>query len=220
MLRFFVLLLLLANGAYFAWSNGYLASVGWAPAVQTEPQRLQNQIKPDAIRLLNATEAKRVETLSAAPAPKPPECLQSPLLSDAQANALRTAAASLPANAWSLSNATEAARWIVYMGKYANADALAKKKSELRDLGISPESLKNPSLEPGLSLGAFLTQAQANEAMAALAKRGLRTGRVVQELPERSGQIFKLPAVDDSLRSQLDPVKTLIGTNAWVACKA
>lgn len=219
MLRFLVLLLLLANGAYFAWAGGHLVSIGLAPAVQTEPLRLQSQIRPEAIRLLNPTEAKRVETLAAAPAPKPAECLQSALLNDAQASALRTAAASLPANAWSLSEATEPARWIIYMGKYANAEALAKKKSELRDLGISPESLKNSTLEPGLSLGAFPTQAQANEAMAAFSKRGVRTGRVLQELPERSGQIFKLPAVDDTLRPQLEPLKTLIGPNAWVVCK-
>ena len=31
MLRFFVLLLVLANGGYFAWSQGYLAGVGFAP---------------------------------------------------------------------------------------------------------------------------------------------------------------------------------------------
>jgi hypothetical protein len=219
MLRFLVLLLLLANGAYFAWVGGHLASLGLAPAVQTEPQRLQAQIKPEAIRLLNPTEAKRVETLAAAPAPKPAECLQSVLLSDAQASALRTAAASLPANAWSLGEAIEPARWIIYMGKYANAEALAKKKTELRDLGISPESLKNSTLEPGLSLGAFSTQAQANEAMAAFAKRGVRTGRVVQELPERKGQIFKLPVVDEALRSQLDGIKSAVGAGGLSVCK-
>lgn len=219
MLRFLVLLLLLANGAYFAWAGGHLASIGLAPAVQTEPLRLQSQIRPEAIRLLNPTEAKRVEQLASAPAPKPSECLQSALLSDAQASAVRSAAASLPANTWSLNEATEPARWIVYMGKYANAEALAKKKTELRDLGISPESLKNPTLEPGLSLGVFPTSAQANEALANFAKRGVRTAKVAQELPERKGQILKLPSVDDALRTQLDTLKTAAGTASFLTCK-
>ena len=219
MLRFFVLLLLLANGAYFAWTQGHLAIIGMAPAVQTEPQRQQAQIKPEAIRLLSPTEAKRVEALAAAPSPKPAECLQTALLSDAQAAAVRNVITLLPANAWTLSSATEPARWIIYMGKYANAEVLAKKKSELRVLGINAESLKNATLEPGLSLGAYGTQQQANEAISQLARRGVRTGRVLQELPERSGQILKLPAVDDTLRLQLDPFKALLGTNALFACK-
>jgi hypothetical protein len=220
MLRFFVLLLLLANGAYFAWSQGHLAGLGFAPSNPSEPQRLQAQIKPDAIRLLNTTEAKRVEALASAPPPKPSECLQSALLSDAQANAVRASAASLPTGSWSLENSAEPARWIVYMGKYADATALAKKKTELRDLGLAFETLKNPSLEPGLSLGAYTTQALANESMAKLAARGVRTAKVVQELPERKGQLLKLPVVDDALRSQLDGVKSLLGATGLAVCKA
>lgn len=220
MLRFFVLLLLLANGAYFAWSQGHLTSLGFAPANPSEPQRLQAQIKPDAIRLLSSTEAKRVEALASAPPPKASECLQSGLLDAAQASAVRTAAASLPANAWSLEDTTEAPRWIVYMGKYANAEALAKKKTELRELSVAFESLKNPGLEPGVSLGVYPTQSQANESMAKLTTRGVRTAKVVQELPERKGQMLKLPVVDDALRSQLDGIKSVVGTAGLVVCKA
>lgn len=220
MLRFLVLLLLLANGAYFAWAGGRLASLGFAPAPQTEPQRLQTQIKPEAIRLLNSIEAKRVETLAQAPAAKAPECLQTALLSDSQLNAVRSAVAGLPANSWSFESASEPARWIVYMGKYANAEALAKKKAELRELSVAFESLRNSALEPGLSLGAFSSQAKANEAMAALAKRGVRTGKVVQEQAQRSGELLKLPAVDDALRAQLDGVKSTLGAASLFACKS
>ena len=219
MLRFFVLLLILANGAYFAWAGSHFASFGFAPTQQTEPLRIQAQINPGAIRLLNAQEAKRVEALAALPAPKPAECLQSGLLDASQASAVRAAAASLPPNAWSLQEGLEPARWIVYMGKYANADALAKKKVELRELRLSFDTLKNTALEPGLSLGAYTTQAQANETMAKLASRGVRTAKVVQELPERKGQVLKLAAVDDALRAQLDSIKSVIGVNGLVVCK-
>lgn len=220
MLRFFVLLLLLANGAYFAWSQGHLVTLGFAPIAQSEPRRIQAQIKPEAIRLLSSTEAKRVDALASAPSPKPAECLQSALLSDAQASAVRAAAANLPAGAWGFEAASERARWIVYMGKYANAEALAKKKTELRELSIAFESLKNPTLEPGISLGVFATQSQANESMTTLAKRGVRTAKVVQELPEREGQVLKLPSVDDALRSQLDGIKSVVGAAGLVVCKA
>ena len=203
MLRFIVLLLILVNGAYLAWAQGHLAGLGLAPAAQTEPHRVQAQIKPGAVRLLSASEAKRVEALAAAPPPQAPECLQSALLDAAQASVVKAAMASLPAGSFSLQEGTEPARWIVYMGKYATADALAKKKTELRDLKVSHEALKNASLEPGLSLGLFPTQAQANAALAQLVSRGVRTARVVQEWPDRTGFVLKLFAANDSVLSQL-----------------
>ena len=46
MLRFFVLVLLLANAGYYAWSQGLLLEWGLAPASQSEPQRLAQQIRP------------------------------------------------------------------------------------------------------------------------------------------------------------------------------
>jgi hypothetical protein len=33
------------------WSHGYLAGMGLAPELQSEPQRLQEQIRPDALVL-------------------------------------------------------------------------------------------------------------------------------------------------------------------------
>jgi hypothetical protein len=219
MLRFFVLLLLLANSAYFLWSQGYLASLGFAPANQAEPQRLQAQIKPEAIALLNATEAKRVEALALAPAPKAPECLQSALLSDTQTEALRSALSTMSSNAWRIETAVEPARWIIYMGKYANADALAKKKTELRKLGLAFETLRNPELEPGFSLGVYASQVLANESMAKFTSRGVRTAKVLQEVAERKGSFVQFPAVDDALRSQLEGIKPLLGTSGLATCK-
>lgn len=53
MLRLVIWLLLLANALYFAWTQGYLGALGLAPTEQAEPQRLQGQIKPESLRLLN-----------------------------------------------------------------------------------------------------------------------------------------------------------------------
>jgi hypothetical protein len=218
MLRLLVLLLLLANGGYYAWSQGYLLPWGAGPVQQSEPQRLQQQVRPDTVRVLPADELRRVEA-QAAQAPRAPECLQSAVLDDAQAAPVRSALESWPAGSWSLQPATEPARWIVYMGKYAGVEQVARKRAELRQIGVSFEALANPELEPGLSLGGFPTQAAANAHLDALAQRGVRTARVLQERPESRGQALKFPAVDDTLRPRLEDLRASLQGKALRACR-
>ena len=55
MLRLLVLLLLLANAAFFAWSQGLLLAWGVGPLQQSEPQRVQQQLQPQAVRVLPAS---------------------------------------------------------------------------------------------------------------------------------------------------------------------
>lgn len=73
MLRLVIWLLVLANAGYFAWTQGYLAPLGLAPVEQREPERLQAQLKPEALRLLNGprVEAPAPAPLAAAPATAP-----------------------------------------------------------------------------------------------------------------------------------------------------
>lgn len=215
MLRLVALLLVLANGVYFAWSQGLLAAWGLAPVQQTEPQRVQQQLRPEALRVLTPAEDR------AAAAVKTAECLQAGNFEESQGASLREAlgaSSALPAGSWSLESVVQPARWIVYMGKYTEAEMLAKKKAELRARNVSFEPLSNASLEPGLSLGGFETQADANKHLDALAQKGVRTARVVQERPEVRGLRLVLPAVDETLRARLDDIKPLLIGKALRAC--
>lgn len=217
MLRLIVLLLLLANGAYFAYAQGLLAAWGFAPAVQTEPQRLAQQIRPESVRILAPDEVRRVEV--AAAAPRPAECLQAGPFEEAQAAPLRATLASWPAGSWTLEQTVEPARWIVYMGKYASIEAVNKKKGELRQIGVSFQALANPALELGLSLGGFRTEEEANQHLEALSQRGVRTARVVVERPEVRGQVLKFPSLDDALRSRVDELRTALAGKPLRACR-
>ncbi len=219
MLRFLIVVLLLANGLYYAWTQGHLAVFGLAPVTQTEPQRMAAQIKPDAIRLLSTNEAGRIETAVVAPAPKAAECLQSPLLTERVATAVRGAAQALPPDSWVMEQVQEDARWIVYMGKYTDPEVLAKKKSELRQLGVSFDAPQAANLEPGISLGGHASQLEANRSLATFNARGVRTAKVVQEVAAVQGQVLRLGAVDEALRGQLEPVKAALGAAALRACK-
>ncbi len=218
MLRLLVLILLLGNGAYFAWSTGLLRSYGFAPLQQAEPQRLTQQIRPEALRVLGTEEVRRIETAATATA-RPPECLQAGLFDEAQATQLRPLLEALPSGSWVLEGAVEPARWIVYMGKYLTVENVNRKKAELRQLGVSFENLSNASLEPGLSLGGFPTQAAANDQLNALAKSGVRTAKVVQERAEQRGQLLKFAAVDDALRPRLDEIKPALNGKTLRSCR-
>ncbi len=47
-------LLVLANGLFWVWSHGGLRMLGWGPNDPREPQRVEEQLKPDAVRLLES----------------------------------------------------------------------------------------------------------------------------------------------------------------------
>lgn len=217
MLRLLALALLLANGVFFAWSGGWLQPYGWGPAQQSEPQRLAQQVKPEALQLLSAQEFQRIEAQIKADL-EPKECLQAGPFDAAQADVLRTALeAQLPADTWKLSSTTVVERWVLYMGKFASAAALAKKRAELAALKISTESLGNPALEPGLSLGGFDTKAEAEAALAKMAVR-VKSVRVVQERAASTVFALQLPAVTAALKPQVDALQPALAGQSLVAC--
>jgi hypothetical protein len=222
MLRLIVLLLLLANGLYFAWSHGLLQAYGLAPVQQTEPQRLTQQLHPERQRLLGADEVKRLEaaTTQTSLPPRPTECLQAGVYDERQATALRQALdTALPQGSWEFENGVEPERWIVYMGKYPDNDTLNKKLAELRSLNIRFEPLSNPALSPGLSLAAYPSEAAAKDGLAQFASRGVRTARVVQERAELRGQWLRLPQADASLKQRLDNLKAALAGKALRPCQ-
>lgn len=214
MLRAITLLLLLANAAYFAWAQGLLQPIGIGPAAQNEPQRLAQQLKPEALRVLPADEAKRLEAAARAP-----ECLQAGPLEDTAAEPLRQALASWPSGSWTLEPVAEPGRWIIYMGKYPNEDNVAKKMAELRQIGVAFETVSNADLKPGLSLGGFASQAEANQQLERLAGRGVRTAKVVQERAAVSGWRLLLPNVDDALRARADDLRGALNGKPLRACR-
>jgi hypothetical protein len=218
MLRLLVLLLLLANGLYFAWSDGLLLAYGFGPAQQSEPQHMAQQIAPDSIRLLSPKEFKQIEEQVKADR-EPKECLQAGPFDGAQGTVLRQALGdALPADAWNLEELHIAPRWIVYMGKYPGAEVLAKKRAEITAMNLPMERLENPVLEPGLSLGGFDTKAEADAALARLSARGLHTAHVVQERAESTSYQLKLPAIGAALKPKLGALGTVLADKPLHPC--
>lgn len=207
MLRLAVIVLLLANAGYYAWSHGWLRSWGLAPVEQSEPQRMAQQIRPETLRILRARETPPVapSVASEAPASAPATvCLQAGTLDQRQADAVRTAAAALPQGSWSLESTPIPGRWMVYLGRFADDEALDKKRAELRARKVPFDRPNNPTLEPGLSLGRFSSEEAAQRALTTLGNQGVRTARVVVERAEAPGFTLRLPALDSATRAQVE----------------
>ena len=218
-MRLLVLALILANGAYYAWSHGMMRAYGWAPVQQSEPQRLQNQIQPEMLRLLSEQEAQALEAQRLV-AKLPKTCLQAGPFDGNQSAALRAVLeANFPAGSWQMDAQTSPERWIVYMGKFPSPDALAKKKQELLSIRLTAQPLLNPDLELGLSLGHFDSQAAADTALQEFNKRGLRTGRVVLELPETQNTMLRVMGLAEVLKPKLADIKVALAGKPLVSCE-
>lgn len=220
MLRLAVIALLLANAGYYAYTQGWLRSAGLVTTEQAEPQRLQQQIRPETLKVLRAQGATNNPTPPPAPAAAPAadtaastlaptatapadagECLQAGVFDDKQAAALRTAAAALPPGSWSLEPTPITGRWMIYMGRFDDQDTLDKKRAELRARKVDFDRAGG-TLELGLSLGRFSTEEAAQRGLTALNAQGVRTARVVLERQAAPGFVLKLPAVTDAQRQQ------------------
>jgi hypothetical protein len=210
-----VLLLIAANLAWAAWSQGWLRPLGLGPSVQAEPERLARQVRPEALQL------QRLPSAAAAtpPAPRragPPEpaasaapeapaagvCLQAGTFDAQQIEVVRRAAAELPSGSWRIDPVAVPGRWMVYMGRLADADAVRAKRAELRELGVDSDR-PGAALEPGLSLGRFPTEEAAQRALTDLGRKGVKTARVVQERRDTPAYVLRLPRADAALRQQV-----------------
>ena len=233
MLRLLVVALVLANLAFWAWHQPPIAQALGLPGAEAgrEPGRLARQIQPDAVRILppeaagSAASAPRLAdtpaaggSASAPPSDTTPLCLEAGPLNDASAAAAarELAQAGVPAGGWVDMRRELPGRWILYMGRFTEREALQRKIEELQRLKLPFSELRAPAeLTPGLALGEFGTEGDAQSGLEQLQNRGVRTARI-QQLPS--------PGVEHRLRvDRLDPAarQRLAAPNAgtrWQPC--
>jgi len=224
-----VVLLLAANLGWLAWSQGWLRVLGLAPQAQTEPERLQRQLRPEALKLSPAGRASAPPAPAAsAPAAAAPQaqaatepadgvCLQAGTFDDRQLEPLRRAAAALPAGSWRIDPVQVPGRWMVYIGKLADASAVSAKRAQLRRLGVDSDR-PGPGMEPGLSLGRFSSQEAADRGLEKLIRQGVRTARVVPERRETPAYVLRLPRADAALRQQAGALRGVLGERELRDC--
>ncbi|MBL0728654.1 hypothetical protein [Piscinibacter sp. HJYY11] len=220
MLRLLVVALLLANLAFYAWTQGMLDNLtGVRAQGDREPERLNRQVKPETIRVLPASAVVATAAVTEAA----PACLEAGPYTPAQIGAaegvLQTV---LPAGSWASLKTESPGVWIVYMGKYPTREALQKKADELKRLKINYEELRNapPELADGLALGGrYDTRAAADKALADVAQRGVRTARVMPLSAPAVTHSLRVERADSTLQSRLAGLRAeaLLG-KTFTAC--
>ena len=110
------------------------------------------------------------------------DCSETPGLDDAQFAALKTALAKggVPATAIAERRQSQGGAWILYLGRFTDAQAWQQKADELKKLDVKFERVNAPTtLAPGLSLGQFAKEPDATKKLDDFAKRGVHGARVV-----------------------------------------
>lgn len=174
-----------------------------------------------------AATAPNAPTTSAAPAAPatPPTdtttaCWQAAGFTEEQAELLRAELRllGLASSAWQLSEVRSPGRWIVYMGRYDSAEQAARKKAELRALGIDFRDVGTPGLTPGIAVGTFSSEQAARDGLQQAERRGVRTARVVQERAESLSFNLRLPAITEAQRQRIDALGPAMGGRSLQRC--
>lgn len=124
----------------------------------------------------------------------------------------------LASSAWQLSEVRSPGRWIVYMGRYDSAEQAARKKAELRALGIEFRDVGTPGLTPGIAVGTFSSEQAARDGLQQAERRGVRTARVVQERAESVSFNLRLPAITEAQRQRIDALGPAMGGRTLQRC--
>ena len=220
MLRLLVGVLVIANLAFWAWTQpAIVQALGLPGSSEREPQRLALQQQAQAIRVLPASGpaasasnpgaggsagavATGPDALAASAGaggasafdPGLQACLETPALSPAQVpQAVRALQqAGVAPGGWVEMRRDVPGEWLLYMGRFADREQLQRKASELSALALRYEEILSGELAPGLQLGRFDAAAPAQARLAQLQGRGVRTARVLTT--QAPGQELRLRA--------------------------
>lgn len=230
MLRALLLVLLLANAGFYAWTQGWLAPLLPPRSDAREPERLAAQLRPELITVLTAGAASAaVAAASSAPpagtpapdAEAPPVCLEAGPFNEAGAVAAEAVLAQqgVPEGAVARELVARSYTWGVVMGRFPDREALRARADELRRLNVRFEELATPpALVPGLRLGNFSDRYGAEAALNTLAAKGVRGARVAPLPSGTAQQWLRAAKADAELQTRLKSLPPERLGNGFQAC--
>lgn len=220
MLRAVVLALALANLAYWAWTQGWLDTLtGVRASGDREPERLQRQVQPQMLKVLPPAAAASAGPVAAVAAPT---CLEAGPFGDAAVKAAEAALQTqLPPGSWTETRTEQAGLWVIAMGRYPSAEALAKKADELRRRHVAFEEVHEPpGLAPGLLLGRFDDRASAERSLVEHGRHGVHSARVVELRPASVSHRLRIENASAALAAQAAALRADALGGGFAPCAA
>lgn len=214
-MRVFVLLLILGNLAFFAWTQ-FFAQQG-----SSERHLVEQQINRDAIRLLGPAQVAALTVSRKDPAKEPDKepvkdagkvqaCLEWGVLNAADVAKAEEALASLSLDKRPVQRRVdEAARFWVFMPPQPTRAAAQDKSGELRRLGVQEFIIiqDEPKDRFTISLGVFRSEEAAKKRLDDLRAQGVRTARVGPRDTAVQRVYFQLQNVSEAQSAKLDVIR-------------
>lgn len=192
-MRYLLLALILANLLFFAWGKGWFGSFAPTETAVTEPQRLNQQIKPERIKLRLLDTETTAATCRRLEAPDPA------VVERLRQGGLQVTVMPPPPSPFA-----------VVISGLPDEAAARKKAAELTDLGVVGLELQTTGNGYTITLGVFGDEEQARAQLSRLNALGVR-----------SAQINKLPPPPAPLevRGAGDTMTRLLASVPNSACK-
>jgi len=195
------------------------ATTAAAPSAASAPE----PVAPQPGQQPAPTPAAKAATSVATAASKPGKgiCIEAgPFTSAEYASAEAMLRPLLPAGIWTRQTVAIQGMWLVYMGPYPEADQLQRKQDELKRIkDLDFEVVRTPAnLAPGISLGRFSKQENAENQLETLRNKGIRTARIVNLRPAMELQLLRVPRADVDTQVKLSSIKLPQG-KGFTACR-
>jgi hypothetical protein len=198
-MRLVALVLLLLNVAFLAWAR-------YAPQPGTvEPQLVDQQMRPDAIRLLSDAQVAALSQTKRE-APRATACLEWGSFAAADLTRARAALEPLAAPARVAERQVdESAGWWVYMPPQGSRAAATQKVAELKRLGVEEYFIvqDDPKFRFAISLGIFRTEEAARVRLDQLRARGVKTATVGARATPGTRSYLMVREASEGLRPKL-----------------
>ncbi len=221
LLKFVFWVLLAANAALFAYSQGILGKVEGS---EREPQRLKNQLAAERMTMLTAAEVRAAAegTPVAAPAaplpadPAPPvvpaaatiACMQAGAFTSADARRFESRIARLGFGERQSRTSVpfqEVTSHLVYLPPTGGKEGADKRAAELKERGVANYFVMQGEspLRWAISLGVFKTDAAAQKLVADLGRQGVRGVRVLPRGPQGTRAAWQFRNLTPDERTRL-----------------
>jgi hypothetical protein len=200
-LRLLLALMVVANLLFLAWSQGALDRIiGVSSLGDREPERMGREVNPDAVNVILPPQA------ASGAAAGETACLESGPYSPAEVALAEVGlSAVISPGSWVNLRQDRPGEWVVYLGPFADPEALARKEEEVKRTRVPYEAIKERGeLDYGLSLGRHGQLSEANAALARLSQQApLRNARVVNLRQPATAHVLRVEAAGSAVALRL-----------------